>query len=297
MDTLLELEKEQRLSYEVLDETFYKNCRNEITEKRLAELSRLAEEMGEREIYGDYSSPSDYLKALKITLGSTMETRHCGTFLYRKILPFLRAKKNFLDVGPGNGRLTRWIGRRFQKITAIDTNQLAINKFPFIHPNTDCINKICDSILNAQLQSNLYDLSLISHALYYINSTQWTNVISKLYRATKPGGIIVLILAGDNFGKGELIKNFGGETPDIDGLFQNCHQLFPKEKISGFSSKGAFISKQTAEMLHISGFMLYDAGVIAPKEALIKYINKHFKLEDNSFCMTSQQKFISIYKS
>ena len=297
MDTLLELEKEQRLSYEVLDETFYKNCRNEITEKRLAELSSLAEELGEREIYGDYSSPSDYLKALKITLGSTMETRHRSFFLLKKVLPSIKSKINFLDVGPGDGKITRWVGKNFDQVTAIDTNQLVINTLPQKMVGRIKFTGLTGSILSAPLENNLYDLSLLSHTLYYIENAKWLDAIHKIYKATKSGGIITIILGGDTFGKAELMKYFGGSAPDIDWLFQKCRQLFRQDKVLGFCTKEAFVTKNILEMLHISGFMLYDAGVTASKKMLMEYINKHFKLKDNGFCMTTQQKFILIYKS
>jgi 2-polyprenyl-3-methyl-5-hydroxy-6-metoxy-1,4-benzoquinol methylase len=295
MDTLLE--KKLELSYEFLDENFYKGFRNEVTEKRLDELATLAKEIGEHDVYGLYPNPIDYLKALKITLGSTLETRHRSIFLWEKVLPFIKAKVNFLDVGSGDGKITRWVGRNFERVAVIDTNPIVINALPFILGNRIKFSSVCESILDTPLKNDHYDLALLSHTLYYIEKTKWLNLITKIYKSTKPGGVVAIILGGDTFGKAELIKYFGGKAPDIDWLFQRCHQLFPKEKILGFHSKEAFISKNILEMLHISGFMLYDAGVTASEEALKEYINKHFKLENNGFCMTTQQKFILIFKS
>ncbi len=291
------LEKKPDLSYEILDASFYEEFRTELNEKRFIELSRLAKKIGSREYYGDYHSQADYLDALELALSSTLETRHRAIFLWKKMLPLVAFKNNFLDVGIGDGKITRLISSVFQNVTVIDTSISALNVLPGLLRNKIKINKICDSVLNTSLQNNLYDFSLLSHVLYYIKPQYWIDIIEKLYHATKQGGLIVVAHSGNDSGKARLMKHFGGKTPNIDELFQWCRQRFSYDHVHGFCSDENFVAKGLTEMLHISGFMLYDAGASASREALTEYINKHFKRDDNSFCMTTRQKFIVIRKS
>lgn len=278
---------------------FYHGARNEVTGLKLIELSHLARNIMEPKPYGKYFNEEHYLQTLDLVLGSTEETRHRGIFFLRKVLPYLTSKKTLLDVGPGCGTLTRWIGKDFNHITVVDNNLKIIenlNKGKRITRKKAELLKIQGSILDAKLPFNFYDLGVISHVLYYIDKDEWLNVVRHVYNAVKPEGMIVIALSGDQNGKAELIKHFGGELIDINYLAKTCSQQFGSSCVKMFASNEAFYTLDITAMLHIAGFFLCDAHITATREELLTYLTKHCLMQNNRFELSTQQKFILIAK-
>ncbi len=282
------------ISYYELEENFYLSMRNELTDSKLKKIKACSGHLEKPRSFGKYIDLSHYLETLNIVLQSTQETRHCGYFFFKKILPTLKHRENFLDVGPGNGKLTRWISKKFENTTVIDSNEEVIKKLK-APSDKNSFKKIHSSIRNIDLQSNDFDFCLMSHVLYYLDNKFWLEAVEKIYNATKANGKILIVLSGDALGKASLIKNFGGKLPQIDKFINLCANKF-KSNIRVTLSKEKFISCDLNVMLHIAGLFLRDGGVIATEEELTKYILKYHKADDKYFEITSLQKFILIEK-
>lgn len=287
------------LKIKYLEENFYAGIRNELTLIKLKKLLAFAKNIPEPALFGTYINEKHYEQTVQLMLGSNTEARKIGIFLNRLVLPLLKTKDALLEVGPANGYMTTWIGNKFKYVTAVDTNKLFIEQLNVkkrILRRTRNLSKIHGSIVNVELIPNFYDLALISHVLYYVNRVEWMQAIENCYKAVKFNGVIVIVLGGDKFGKADLIRYYGGNPIDINELIKECITKFGKENIDVFASKDVVVTKDLNAMLHIVGLFLNDANITATKKSLINYINQHCYLYDNYFEMTTQQKFILIYK-
>ncbi len=202
-----------------------------------------------------------------------------------------------LDVGPGDASLTKYLAKYFKHITATDLNNHVLNNLEKHLPNEiDYVKKV-GCVRNLKFNSNYYDLVVLSHILYYINTNTWLEVINSTYKSLKENGLLVIVLGGDELGKGDLIRDFGGKTLAIDQLASSCQNIYGHINVSLSASTESFVSCSRQAMLHIASFMLGDANIKANKEDLLKYINKKFRRSEGHYEMTTRQKYILIRKA
>lgn len=292
-------ELDLHLDYQRLSEKFFNGMRNELTFHRLKKLASFARAIPEPNRIGRFNDELHYAKTLSLMLRSTSETRHLGLFFRRHILPSLLNKHSLLDVGPGDGQLTGWVGNHFRELTAVDNNQAvldALNVKQKILRKKTSLTKCYDSVLDVQLAENTYDLALLSHVLYYVDSADWSLVVDDMLKTVKPGGKLVIALSGDAMGKARLIEYFGGDRLDIDTLSVACLAKYGEANVDTFSSKESVLGLDLNVMLHISGLFLYDKEVTASRWDILEYLERYHQHPDGYFEMTTQQKVIVIHK-
>jgi SAM-dependent methyltransferase len=290
---------EESINFISLNEHFYQGLRNELNESRLSLLKTMVKKIKKPDLFGTYSDDKSFLEALNFFLKSTLETRHRGWFFLKYIMPQIAQSAKLLEIGPGNGVITRWISRKFDHVTIVDNNSEVIKNFnltsKILKKNTT-LKKIHDSVLSAALEHNYYDLANISHVFYYIDYSKWLEATIRIYHAIKPGGILVIVLNGDQYGKLDLIKNFNGRTIPINSFIEDCFKTFTSSKIELFKSIEEAKTMDIISMLQIVGFFLYDVGATAKKDILISYINDFLKNPDKTYTIDFPQKFIVIHK-
>jgi 2-polyprenyl-3-methyl-5-hydroxy-6-metoxy-1,4-benzoquinol methylase len=297
-DTKLPTQKPLR--FKILNEIFYKKLRTELNKNRFLFLKNTVRNFKNSVVLGIYNSDKDFLDALDFFLKSTSETRHRGWFFLKHIVPLISQGSKLLEIGPGNGIITKWICRKFDHVTIVDTNHEVIKNFnvtsKILKKNTT-LKKTHKSVLFTEFEQNYYDLSVISHVFYYIDYSRWIEATMRVYNATKPGGIIVIVINGDQYGKLNLIKKFNGRTIPINSFIEDCFKTFVHAKIELFKSIEEAKTIDIESMLQIAGFFLYDVGTTAKKTDLIAYINNAIKQPDKSYRIDFPQKFIVIHKN
>lgn len=269
---------------------------NRLTRDNLQRLALFSESIQKPSPYGKFFNEKHYLATLEFVLASTHETVNRILFCLNQILPEIPHRVNLLDVGPGDGSLTKALAPHFQHTTLVDVNHLALDTLQKKLPASIRFEPIAGNILNVDLKAGCYDLAVLSHMLYYIEPNQWLETIKSVYRSLKINGTLVVILGGDELGKARLIKHFGGQVLEINQLAVQCFNTFGKDNVSLYASEEAFIACTREAMLHISGFMLADADIFAAEEDLNPYITRHLQCSDDYFEMTTRQKYIIIKK-
>lgn len=289
----------KKIPYKLLDDFFYEGMRNELSLQSLLRLKKQAAELPGLDMYGVYCDEKHFLDAYKFFLSTTAETRHRGLFFLRNVLPKLSHYDNMLDVGAANGLMTKWIGSRFKKVTAIDSNFEAISCLAaskrIVRKKTE-MELIHASILDVDLKQDYYNLGLLSHVLYYINDSLWVDVAKRVYDAIAPGGLLVIVLNGDELGKLSLLKHFNSRAIDIESFVVRCVNEFQSSHIEVFKSVEVARALDLNSMLQIAGFFLYDAGGLATKRSLMDYVDIHCKKNNGMYEMNFSQKFILINK-
>ena len=284
------------LTYQKIPSSLYEGAKNELTNLHLLNLAAEAETIATPCIYGRFLNDEHYLKTLSLVLNSTHETRNRIIFFLKAILPKLKEKQSFLDIGPGDGLVTLPISQHFKQVTVIDNNQKILNNLITLFPTKTTYKKISGSIVDAQLPSNSYDLATLSHILYYVSPSEWLNIVDVTYKSLTPDGLLVIVLSGDALDKADLIRNFKGTIPPTDQLATLCISKFGHNNVELYSSEEAFLSHSRQAMLCISAFMLADAQVTASEEALTDHVEQKMKRSENYFEMSTLQKYIVIRK-
>ncbi|WP_010299853.1 class I SAM-dependent methyltransferase [Candidatus Odyssella thessalonicensis] len=280
------------LPFILLDENFYSSIRREVNPERLRYLSEASRNLKLPSLFGKFSCDADYLSTVDLFIKATEETRNRGMFLLKKLLPYFPNFDTFLDVGPGNGKITSWIGRKFKEVTLIDpVPQVLENIQPKSYPSSTVLKKICRPFLETILPKNYFDFILLSHVIYHFPQEKWINAIESAMYALKPEGTLAVVI-NSGLDREKLGNNFNGKTHSIESFI---HQLSrTNKKVEVFLSKESFYAKDLTTMLHICGLHLHDTNGKAPKEELEKYIESNFSLGNNSYKMEIYQYFIVI---
>lgn len=286
-----------------LDFQFYVHHENghydpdELTKENILKQDEFSKSLEIPHVFGTFNNDQHYLETLRFVLASTHETHNRILFCVNKILPLIPNEGSLLDIGPGDGSLTKILAPHFKDITMVDTNHLALSCIKELLPPTINSKQIVGSILNVDLKSDQYHLAVLSHMLYYIEPRLWLQVINSVYRSLKEQGMLVIIMGGDELGKSDLIHHFGGDVLGINPLAKQCGLLFGANNVSLYASDESFITYSQEGMLHILGFMLADANISASKNDLNSYITQNLQKTSEHFEMTTRQKYIIIKKN
>lgn len=283
---------ENQLHYNTLNENFYSSIRKEITEKRLAYLSEASKELPLPSLLGKFTSSSHYLATVDLFIKATEETRNRGIFFLRQIIPYLQSYDKLLDIGPGNGKLTRWTGRKFKEITLVDpVPQVLENILSSFFSKKTILKKINRSFLQTILPKNYFDLIVLSHVMYHFPEEKWIDVVKKALATLKSNGVLAIVI-NSGLDREKLGNKFNCKTYSIEDLILECNQL--NKKIEFFSSRESFHAKDLRTMLHICGLHLHDLNGEATQDDLEKYIKSNYFLGKDMYKMEMFQHFIII---
>lgn len=99
--------------------------------------------------------------------------------------------ESFLDIGPGEGVVTREVAKRSQKTTVVEADGRFCEKLRKALPDAEVINS---SITDAGFDGGAFDFVLCSHVLYFVPLHQWNPLLARIISWVKPGGRLMVIL-------------------------------------------------------------------------------------------------------
>lgn len=275
-------------NYNLLPTEFYEQESNDIysLEKNLLKMEEQAKRVSSPIIYGEFIDEAHYLNSIEILLLSTAETKNREIFLQKIVLPRVKAKNKFLEIGPGDGCLVKKIGVGFESITIVDNNEkiLKLMQSTF-SKKTEMIQ--CDFV-DFYPEKACYDLILMSHILYYFDHNLWEELIIRAYKALAPGGALVIIISND-LGKSNIESFFGGCALPIEKTILNCDSILGlvSEK---YASVENFMSRDRVSMQHIANILLNDAKCKADERSVIDYLDRRCK-KGSKYSISTYQKF------
>jgi len=283
------------VTVQVLDDKYFSGMRNEFTSERFELLREFVTRIKNPGLYGTYEDEKHFLDTYDFFLMSTDETRHRGFFLLREIIARQGLCARMLDVGPGSGLITKWIGNRFDEVTVVDPNAEAIKSISAgkIRKRTR-LRAIHGQIEDVILENDYYDLGLLSHVFYYLDYSRWLEVTQQVYDSVRLHGKVVVVLNGDQYGKANMIRWFRGKSINIEPFIAGCSYLFPNSDVRVFTSVEYARAPTLDAMLHIAGFFLYDVGATATREQLVDYVEQFHRNRNGTYSMRFMQKFIVI---
>lgn len=244
------------------------------------------------QVYGIFSSDKEYLDDVRLLISSSKETQNRISFVEKEILPNIK-KECLLDVGVGNGELTKVFCNQFSELHLLDPSKAALDKInQEIYP-TKTIKKINLSFDEYEVNEPIYDFICLSHTLYHFPRDDWEALIKKTFRYLKKGGMYFIVL-GDGLGRSEITRHFGATgTFYVEDLIDYCSQM-NGAKVKTAVSHEIMATSRIEDMMRIIGVCLHDEGITVPQYDLKKYLN-NFK-QENQYIVDFNQYFISIYK-
>ncbi|MBI2092605.1 MAG: class I SAM-dependent methyltransferase [Deltaproteobacteria bacterium] len=96
-----------------------------------------------------------------------------------------------LDVGPGDGRITRLIAERSKGLTAVEVEEDYRRSFRQNFPKAKLFET---PIQQTNFPSQSFDLILASHVFYYLPITEWHSQLTRCYEWLRPEGRLICIL-------------------------------------------------------------------------------------------------------
>ena len=245
--------------------------------------------------YGNFSDDEHYSQVLNLFHSLSSELKCEKAFFLEKIMPQISQYENLLDVGIGKGDLLTEIGNKFKRITMVEKSQFFLDHIS----STDFVqnvelNKINANIQEVKLPPFRYNLAILSHVLYYIDRSQWLDVVQNIYHSLSFNGIMVIAFSA-GFSKDHIAAEFGGKQFNARDLIETCKNAFP-QCVNVSTTKGFLCSKDLDTILQICGLYLNDACTSASRSDLVRYANKNLRWKVPFFRITAEQFFIVIKK-
>jgi 2-polyprenyl-3-methyl-5-hydroxy-6-metoxy-1,4-benzoquinol methylase len=180
------------------------------------------------------------------------------SFIDSVIAKFKTDKLKVLDIGCGNGNISRYIGSKGHLVTGIDISKSAIDKAIELN---EMKNVAFFNISAENLNSNQkFDLIICSEVIEHLNIPE--NVISTLKNLLKHKGVLIVTVP-NGFGPREVLI-----TKPIQWLKKNKPSLFTV--INNIKSKMGFtgqtIQSDADDLTHVQFFT---------KKSLTNLISKH----------------------
>ena len=254
-------------------------------DEKLEAVREITQDLTKPDLYGTFKDNQHYLSSVNALIASTYETEHRNEILFQEVIPKMKIRNNFLDVGVGNGDLTKFFGQYFSKITIVDTQKGALGNVPDnFGTRNQKVTKIEGSILSEETSvfQEKYDLILLSHVLYYIPTDQRLNLLNKLYNQLNEDGSMIVIYntGGSRYALGAHFskEKFDHEYTSFQSLSSSFENIFYKVEV--FESKEILTTDNIGDMMHIAGVSLNDASVNATEPELYNYLEKHHHYEE-----------------
>lgn len=261
----------KRVTVENLGGDYFKNSYS-YTESQLNNLNEIAKKIPESSVYGVFSDDVAYMNAITLLPSAGFEREHRNEVIRKDVVPLLKNCRNVLDVGVGDGDLSKFIDDYCNFVTVVDTKEESLNKLP--ENLGDCnnkIDKIKGSILEIKIPEKEYDFIVLSHILYYIGEKDRIALIDKLYSLLGENGKI-LVIFNDGAGREALAEHFDGKNHDFS---KTKEHIFKYTDVHFYQSPETIRANDINTMMHIAGAILNDADTTATKEDLSSYLNEY----------------------
>ena len=220
--------------------------------------------------------------------------------IIKEILPKIDCN-HFLDIGAGEGKITKEINQHFNNSLAIEPNPTYAHRLKAIDDLTVINQTFQETKLTEQ-----HSFILCSHVLYHVDEKDWESFALSAYKALTPGGILMFVVPSN---KGEhykecisynsqykcykILKAIADKhkinyTVDVTDAFYNTATLDEMYQICRFSILEDSFTYEMYQDLLKKDINLFNANVM--DYAKSKYVN------DSNYSLIIHPAFVSFYK-
>lgn len=109
------------------------------------------------------------------------------------VLPNIKSRKRFLDIGSGFGNITKILARVFEKTIVVEPNKDYFNEVTTLN-NVKGFNNKWEQ---TKIKKDKFNLVLAIHLLYYINKEEWIKQIQRMLNTLDAEGKLVITLQSE----------------------------------------------------------------------------------------------------
>lgn len=224
-------------------------------------------------------TPHDYRLAIEVLTKTSEHNDLIIDTIRQHVLPRLKQKTRFLDVGSGPAIITKNIAREFTYTAAIEPNQ----ELGDIYKNFSGIWHRCS--FADYYSSSLYDLILCAHVLYHLPDEELKNFVEKLLALTKLGGICVVALMAPRGQHHELQLAFNPNYVNSSHVIRILDHL--GVSYTRLEAKNHFKGSSFQDMLALCRLFVLD-GTFSPKEWQAMSFNKKQEIQEKVVQLAKQ---------
>ncbi len=178
----------------------------------------------------------------------------------------------FLDIGAGEGTLTRLVSNGFRKKHLVEPNNIlasiASARIPDAHLHVQKVEEWLPQPLEC-------DVIILSHVLYHIDFAKWPTLFSHCSKACRHGGLVFVLAQSPTSDYMKLLSKHYGIAPTF---LENLHEMIVAagfEILEQRKLSATILPRTAGELVRISSFLLGSfLGWSSPgQDRLIDQIN------------------------
>jgi SAM-dependent methyltransferase len=245
---------------------------------------------------GAYSQSENYDECFNFFLAHTDEKRKTIAWL-RQFVEKLPSRKQFVDVGAGNGALTQVLAPYFAHTAAVEPNLELRRRLQEILPEISVHPHL---ILEVEMPLAQADFIVCSHVLYYVEQAQWLAQIEKLATWLAPGGALVLMLQHHSSDCMKMHAHFFQHTFDLGALVPVLRaRLGHKYQVDAEVLPANIVTPDLPSTCRIAEFMLklLPDTCLPPQDEVVAYIQRHFRAQGQGHRFSTDQIIVTIRQS
>lgn len=235
----------------------------------------------EKNIFGEFRSEHDYLTSVAFLFSHTKETYNRAFFIKKLIKEKLLETFSALELGVGDGEVSRVICSEFREITLVDNRESLFQLVPDSSFPGGKVRRVISDAESCDYFEGKYNSIFASHILYYIDHHSWGKFLRSLYEQLADGGALFIVLSGGG-DKEKIARTFGGSYCDINQLITCASDVFGSETIEVYDIEEKCEVASIDEALCVSDVYLNDSGARASKASLSIYLNKNNKIPNSA---------------
>jgi SAM-dependent methyltransferase len=230
-----------------------------------------------------------YHQAFQVFLDHTDQKVNARRWL-DGLVQTLPARRAFLDAGAGNGQVTAWFLKQFDRTIAIEPNPFLSAELRRTCPSAEVLPV---KILEAQ-PAVQGDLILCSHVLYYIERSEWRATLARMASWLAPNGALVIVLQNHETDCMRMLDAFLGQSFDLAALAQEFDEEHGQQyQVERQLVPAHVTAPDLASAYVIAEFMLNLLPMPNPpaRRALEEHICTNFAGSEGGFRFSCHQDF------
>jgi hypothetical protein len=246
---------------------------------------------------------TDFFQILETFLAHTNEKARTVAALSQHVLPRLKQRKHFIDMGCGDGAISIPLIDYFEDYLCIDSNPQSLEEFK-ANLKTDKVGKILQLDMNTYSPSGRADFILFSFSIGYLGagmtdleqrSRYRIKKFEEYYEILNAGGAISLVGADYRGSYKKLFDYF--HIPVHDDLKSLQDYIRKNYKNDSYHFPMDIITDSLAEMTLAIRLILYDDGTkyLDKVGEILEYATR-LKREDGKYYLSYHCELMTIYK-
>jgi SAM-dependent methyltransferase len=247
---------------------------------------------------------TDFFQIFETFLAHTNEKARTVAAISHQVLPRLKQRRHFLDVGCGDGAISIPLIEYFENYLCIDLNHESLEEFR-VNLKTDKIGQILQLDMNTYSPSGTADFILFSFSMGYLGAgiadlkqraRFRIEKFKEYYEVLNDGGAISLV--GADY-RGPYKKLFDYFNIPMHDELKSLHDYIGKNyKTDSYYFPIDIITDTLDEMILTIRLILYDDGTkyLHKVGKILEYATR-LKREDGKFHFSYNCELMTVYKS